>query len=123
MRHIKRDPNPRGQENFLFVNELNEWGEGNVLEPSIQWGSRFSKAFRAAKDYADTALPWMDDNSSRGGARARSHGRNKPGRRLHYHSRFLGREPLVRSVATARHALVSPGTTQSAVARTGRARR
>ncbi|CAN8105327.1 unnamed protein product [Discula destructiva] len=61
MRHIKLDPNPRGQENFLFINALNEWGEGNVLEPSIQWGSDFSKALRAAKDYADTSLPWVDD--------------------------------------------------------------
>lgn len=61
MRHIKLDPNPRGQENFLFVNALNEWGEGNVLEPSIQWGSKFSKAFREAKDYADSSLPWNDD--------------------------------------------------------------
>lgn len=61
LRHIKLDPNPRGQENFFFINALNEWGEGNVLEPSIQWGSKFSKAFRAAKDYADTSLPWVDD--------------------------------------------------------------
>lgn len=61
MRHIKMDPNPRGQENFLFINALNEWGEGNVLEPSIQWGSSFSKALRAAKDYADSTIPWMDD--------------------------------------------------------------
>ncbi|KAJ4420882.1 hypothetical protein N0V82_004061 [Gnomoniopsis sp. IMI 355080] len=61
MRRIKLDPNPQGQENFLFLNALNEWGEGNVLEPSIQWGSEFSKAFRAAKDYADRSLPWVDD--------------------------------------------------------------
>lgn len=61
MRHIKMDPNPRGQENFLFINALNEWGEGNVLEPSLQWGSRFSKALRAAMDYADTSLPWVDN--------------------------------------------------------------
>lgn len=61
MRHIKLDPNPRGQENFLFINALNEWGEGNTLEPSMQWGSRFSKALRAAVDYAETSLPWADD--------------------------------------------------------------
>lgn len=61
MRRIKRDPNPRGQENFFFINALNEWGEGNVLEPSRSWGDQFSKAFRAAKDYADTSLPWAED--------------------------------------------------------------
>lgn len=61
MRHIKMDPNPRGEENFLFINALNEWGEGNVLEPSAQWGDAFSKALRGAVDYAATALPWADD--------------------------------------------------------------
>ncbi|KAF3763281.1 hypothetical protein M406DRAFT_331815 [Cryphonectria parasitica EP155] len=66
MRRIKLDPNPRGQENFLFINALNEWGEGNVLEPSAQWGSAFSKAFRSARDYAEVSLPWMEDRIRQG---------------------------------------------------------
>lgn len=66
LRRIKLDPNPRGEENFLFVNALNEWGEGNVLEPSEQWGDRFSRALRGAVDYAEQALPWLDDIIARG---------------------------------------------------------
>lgn len=61
LRRIKLDPNPRGEENFLFINAINEWGEGNVLEPTRQWGNGFSQALRSALDYADRALPWMDD--------------------------------------------------------------
>lgn len=60
MRRIKLDPNPRGQENFLFINALNEWGEGNVLEPSMQWGDGFSKAFHEATVMA-TELPWKHE--------------------------------------------------------------
>lgn len=61
LRRIKLDPNPLGEENFLFINALNEWGEGNVLEPTKQWGDRFSQALRGAVDYADQALPWLDE--------------------------------------------------------------
>lgn len=61
MRRIKLEPNPRGEENFLFVNALNEWGEGNTLEPSVQWGSGFSDALRSAVDYAEKNLPWIDE--------------------------------------------------------------
>lgn len=61
MRRIKLEPNPRGQENFLFVNALNEWGEGNTLEPSVQWGTGFSDALRSAVDYAEQHLPWIDE--------------------------------------------------------------
>jgi hypothetical protein len=60
MRRIKLDPNPRGEENFFFINALNEWGEGNVLEPSIQWEDGFSKAFREAVTIAEK-LPWKVD--------------------------------------------------------------
>ena len=60
MQRIKLEPNPRGEENFLFVNALNEWAEGNVLEPSLQWGDKYSRAFREAVDVAET-LPWADD--------------------------------------------------------------
>lgn len=61
IRRIKLEPNPRGEENFLFVNALNEWGEGNTLEPSVNWGSRFSEALRSAIDYAEQHLPWIDE--------------------------------------------------------------
>lgn len=61
MRRIKLEPNPRGEENFLFINALNEWGEGNTLEPSAQWGYGFSKALRSAVDYAEKHLPWIDE--------------------------------------------------------------
>jgi len=60
MRRMKLEPNPRGEENFLIVNALNEWAEGNVLEPSIQWGDKYSTAFREAMDIVDS-LPWRDD--------------------------------------------------------------
>lgn len=62
------DPNPRGEENFFFINSLNEWGEGNVLEASVQWGDRFAKAFREATEYADSHLPWTEDLVRRGEA-------------------------------------------------------
>lgn len=60
IRRIKLDPNPRGEENFLFINAWNEWGEGNVLEASKQWGSNFSVALREALDLG-TSIPWKDD--------------------------------------------------------------
>ncbi|KAJ3279426.1 hypothetical protein HK104_001478, partial [Borealophlyctis nickersoniae] len=45
---IQSDPNRPEEENFFFINALNEWGEGNVLEPSKQFGSRFMEAVRDA---------------------------------------------------------------------------
>ncbi|CAK7210547.1 hypothetical protein SEUCBS140593_000862 [Sporothrix eucalyptigena] len=66
IRRMKLEPNPRGEENFLFVNALNEWGEGNVLEPSMQWGDGFSKAARATVDAEKTMLPWRDDKIDAG---------------------------------------------------------
>lgn len=45
---IKNDPNPIGAENFMFVNALNEWGEGNTLEPSVQFGDAYSHAVKNA---------------------------------------------------------------------------
>ncbi|GAM83016.1 hypothetical protein ANO11243_010020 [Dothideomycetidae sp. 11243] len=65
MQRMKLDPNPRGEENFLFVNALNEWGEGNALEPSKQWGDAYSVAFKEAKQIAD-AMPWREDVIERG---------------------------------------------------------
>jgi hypothetical protein len=65
MRRSKLEPNPHDQENFFFVNALNEWGEGNVLEPSLQWGDNYGKAFREAVDTV-AQLPWLDDLISEG---------------------------------------------------------
>ncbi|KAJ3006715.1 hypothetical protein HKX48_009504 [Thoreauomyces humboldtii] len=48
---ILADPNPREKENFMFINALNEWGEGNVLEPSKQYGDRHIKSLKHAIDY------------------------------------------------------------------------
>lgn len=70
MRRMKLEPNPRGEENFLIVNALNEWAEGNVLEPSIQWGDKYSTAFREAIDIVDR-LPWRDDMLKAGEAIAK----------------------------------------------------
>jgi hypothetical protein len=60
MRRIKLDPNPKGEANFLFINAFNEWGEGNTLEPSKQWGANFSHAFREASVLSHS-LPWKDE--------------------------------------------------------------
>ncbi|KAK3376254.1 glycosyltransferase WbsX-domain-containing protein [Lasiosphaeria ovina] len=72
IRRIKLDPNPRGEENFLFINAFNEWGEGNVLEPSRQWGSGFSAALRSAVALSHT-LPWKDELIAQAEALARRH--------------------------------------------------
>jgi hypothetical protein len=63
---IKRDPNPRGADNFFFINALNEWGEGNVLEPSIQWGDGYSLAFREALEMSNS-IQWRDELIESGG--------------------------------------------------------
>lgn len=47
-RKIKSDPNPTGAENFFFVNALNEWGEGNAIEPSVQFGNGYGEAMKNA---------------------------------------------------------------------------
>jgi len=57
-RKIKSDPNPIGQENFFFVNALNEWGEGNALEPSNQFGDGYGKAFKAALEISEKEHQW-----------------------------------------------------------------
>lgn len=56
MHRMKLEPNPPGEDNFFFVNALNEWGEGNVLEPSVQWDDRYSTAFRDAMQVVDGML-------------------------------------------------------------------
>ncbi|KAJ3023834.1 hypothetical protein HKX48_000522 [Thoreauomyces humboldtii] len=54
---ILADPNPKEKENFLFINALNEWGEGNVLEPSKQYGYGHAEAVRDAMRYLRTPAP------------------------------------------------------------------
>jgi hypothetical protein len=39
-----RPPSP--DENLVFINAWNEWGEGNVLEPSQRWGREHLEATR-----------------------------------------------------------------------------
>ncbi|KAJ2906348.1 hypothetical protein MKZ38_002064 [Zalerion maritima] len=65
LRQIKLDPNRRGEENFFFINAFNEWGEGNVLEPSKQWGDCFGRALSSALEHAKT-VPWKDEIISAG---------------------------------------------------------
>lgn len=36
------------EENFIFINAWNEWGEGNHLEPCKRWGFEYLKATRQA---------------------------------------------------------------------------
>ncbi|KPI43594.1 uncharacterized protein AB675_7155 [Cyphellophora attinorum] len=55
---IKSDPNPLGEENFLFINAWNEWGEGNAMEPSIQDGNGYIAALDDAMEYANKHIPW-----------------------------------------------------------------
>lgn len=61
MKRIKADPNPMGSENFLFVNALNEWGEGNVLEPSMQFGDGYGKAMAEAILISEREHLWQKD--------------------------------------------------------------
>ncbi|OIW34296.1 hypothetical protein CONLIGDRAFT_745 [Coniochaeta ligniaria NRRL 30616] len=72
IRRIKLDPNPQGEENFLFINAFNEWGEGNVLEPSKQWGANFSAALHEAVELGHS-IPWKDDLIEQSESLAREH--------------------------------------------------
>lgn len=60
IRRIKADPNPVGEENFYFINALNEWAEGNALEPSVQWGTQWSDSLIEAIAEAES-LHWRDE--------------------------------------------------------------
>jgi Glycosyltransferase WbsX len=60
LRQIKLDPNPVGSENFLFINALNEWGEGNALEPSVQFGDAYGRAMRDAIQISEQLHVWPD---------------------------------------------------------------
>ena len=44
------------QENLFFINAWNEWAEGNHLEPCLQWGHQYLRAFSNALS-ATTNLP------------------------------------------------------------------
>jgi hypothetical protein len=59
-RTIKADPNPVGVENFFFVNALNEWGEGNALEPSAQFGFGYGEAMKNAVAISEKEHAWPD---------------------------------------------------------------
>lgn len=57
---IKSEPNPIGAENFLFINALNEWGEGNSLEPSAQFGDGYGIAMKNALEISEKEHVWLD---------------------------------------------------------------
>jgi hypothetical protein len=59
-RTIKADPNPINAENFFFVNALNEWGEGNSLEPSVQFGFGYGNAMKEAIAISEKEHVWPD---------------------------------------------------------------
>ncbi|KAK2629644.1 hypothetical protein QTJ16_000464 [Diplocarpon rosae] len=59
-RKIKADPNPIGSENFFFVNALNEWGEGNSIEPSVQFGHGYGNAMKNAIASSEKEHVWAD---------------------------------------------------------------
>ncbi|KAH7386143.1 glycosyltransferase WbsX-domain-containing protein [Cadophora sp. MPI-SDFR-AT-0126] len=59
-RKIKSEPNPIGSENFFFVNALNEWGEGNSIEPSAQFGDGYGIAMKNAIEISEREHVWAD---------------------------------------------------------------
>ncbi|KAJ5041243.1 uncharacterized protein L3040_005791 [Drepanopeziza brunnea f. sp. 'multigermtubi'] len=59
-RKIKEDPNPIGAENFVFINALNEWGEGNALEPSVQFNDGYGVAMKEAIRISEELHNWTN---------------------------------------------------------------
>jgi lipopolysaccharide biosynthesis protein len=45
---VKRFKPPTAEENFIFINAWNEWGEGNHLEPCRRWGRKYLEATKRA---------------------------------------------------------------------------
>jgi lipopolysaccharide biosynthesis protein len=38
------------EENFVFINAMNEWAEGNHLEPDLKWGLKYLEATKRILD-------------------------------------------------------------------------
>jgi hypothetical protein len=66
MARIKGDPNPPGVENFLFINALNEWGEGSCIEPSVQFGHGYVEAMRNAVQISAEKHVWQKQEMEQG---------------------------------------------------------
>jgi hypothetical protein len=47
----RRFNNP--EEQIVFINAWNEWGEGNHLEPDLKWGRRYLEETKKALDQND----------------------------------------------------------------------
>jgi hypothetical protein len=45
-----------GEEQLLFINAWNEWGEGCHLEPDQRYGRQYLEAFLSARRYADSVI-------------------------------------------------------------------
>jgi hypothetical protein len=60
LQKIKSEPNPIGSENFLFINAMNEWGEGNSIEPSAQFGEGYGIAMKNALEISEKEHVWAD---------------------------------------------------------------
>jgi len=51
---------------IFFVNALNEWGDGNVLEPSKQFGDGYGKAMKNAIEMSEKMYIWADKYMEQG---------------------------------------------------------